>query len=233
MFNLSDPRRFGKAAAGTGMVLAPLLFLASAIVSPRLDSSEADQLAVVAGHMDRWFVSNLLGLVGLVLLVPAILGLMHMLRERQAALGHVGAAVSLIGVLLAVGATAIGFVIWQMAAAGADRAEMVALFQRLTDTAGTFVPFYLGGLGLTVGIVVLCAGLVLARAVHWSIALALAAGVVLIGVGYAAFSVPVLIVGSAFMLVGMGSIGRLVLTEPQEDWEHTPEFRGFRPLAGH
>jgi hypothetical protein len=27
-------------------------------------------------------------------------------------------------------------------------------------------------------------------------------------------------------------VGRMVLVESDEDWEHTPEYRGFRPLVG-
>src|SRR5436309_2357790 len=40
------------------------------------------------------------------------------------------------------------------------------------------------------------------------------------------------IVGSAVMLVGLGSIGLIVLRETDADWEHTPDYRGFRPAAG-
>jgi len=34
------------------------------------------------------------------------------------------------------------------------------------------------------------------------------------------------------MLVAFRSIGWTVLTESDEDWEHTPEFRAFRPVTG-
>jgi hypothetical protein len=27
-------------------------------------------------------------------------------------------------------------------------------------------------------------------------------------------------------------VGLMVLREPDADWEHTPEYRGFRPAAG-
>ena len=32
--------------------------------------------------------------------------------------------------------------------------------------------------------------------------------------------------------VGLGSIGRMVLHETDEAWEHTPEYEGFRPVQG-
>ena len=40
------------------------------------------------------------------------------------------------------------------------------------------------------------------------------------------------IIGAAVLLVGFFQVGRMVLTESDEDWEHTPEYSGFRPLAG-
>ena len=40
------------------------------------------------------------------------------------------------------------------------------------------------------------------------------------------------VVGAAFLVVGSGMVGRTVLFESDEDWEHTPEYAGFRSLAG-
>ena len=182
----SDPHRFRKTVAGIGMVVAPLLFLASAIVSPRLESDEASQIAVVAGEMDRWFASSLLGMLSLIALVPAILGLMHMLRERETALGHWGGALALLGAMLAMGGTAISLVMWQMGAAGADQAEMASLLTRLHDTAGVAIPFFYGGFALAAGLVLLSAGLMRAHAAHSLAAACLAIGAVLFVVGSAA-----------------------------------------------
>jgi hypothetical protein len=40
------------------------------------------------------------------------------------------------------------------------------------------------------------------------------------------------IVAAAFLVVGLGAIGRMVLRETDEAWEHTPEYEGFRPVPG-
>lgn len=229
----SDPHRFRKTVSGIGMVFAPLFLLAAVIVSPQLDSNEGTQLGVIAGDMDRWFVSNLLVIASMVVLLPAILGLMHMLRERETAFGHAGGALALIGVLAVTGGAAISMAMWQMAAAGAERAEMTALLTRMNDTAGVTVPFYFGAFALTVGLIVLAMGLMRAHAVHWTMAMGLAVGSIVLAVGYAVFSVAVLIVGAAFLVVGLVPIGRQVLVESTDEWEHTPEVRGFSPLAGH
>src|SRR2546427_12914215 len=86
----TDSHHLRKMTAGVCMVLAPLLFLAAFIVSPKLETGAVAQLRVAASHIDRFYISGLIGVIGLVLLVPAVLGLMHMLRERRAGYGATG-----------------------------------------------------------------------------------------------------------------------------------------------
>jgi hypothetical protein len=40
------------------------------------------------------------------------------------------------------------------------------------------------------------------------------------------------IVAAAFLVVGLGAIGRMVLRQTDEAWEQTPEYEGFRPVPG-
>jgi len=87
-------------------------------------------------------------------------------------------------------------------------------------------------LGFAIGMVLLAGGLYRARAAQSWAAVLVAAGAVLDVVASVAYANWIGIVAGAFLLVGLGSIGRMVLTETDEDWEHTPEHRGFRPLPG-
>jgi hypothetical protein len=232
MKSLSDSHHFRKMIAGMCMVAAPLLVLASQVVSPELKTDEGAQLGIVADHLDAWFLSNLLGFFGIVLFVPVVLGLMHMLRERQVAYGHVGGGLTLIGLLAATLGVGVSLVIWQMAQGGADTAQMTALYQRVNDATGTMTLFYVLPFTIAAGMVVLALGLYRARAVQNWMAGCIALGAIAINVGFAVASVTLTIVGSAIVFVGLASIGRMVLAESDEDWEHTPEYKGFRPLAG-
>jgi hypothetical protein len=232
MSYLSDAHHFRKTIAGFCMVLAPLLVLVSEVIHPAEKSNSGDQLAVIAGHLDRWYVAHLIAIVAIALLVPAVLGLMHMLREREVAWGHLGGGLAMLGLLAITGIVAIeGFVGWQ-AAAGGDRAQMVALFDRLTGTAGFVIPFMVVAFGFMLGLSCLAVGLYRARVVPSWVSLFL----IVAAAGFAgelAASVNAFgIVGAAFLLVGLGSVGRMVLTESDEDWEHTPEHRGLRPSLG-
>ena len=221
---------FRKMVAGFCMVVAPVLFLVSAIVSPKLSTDGSDQLGLIAGHVDRWYVAQLTMLVGLVLFVPAILGLVHMLRERYGRIGDLGGGLTLIGTMAATAACGVGLVFWQMAKLGSGQA---VLANRLFDTGGIVGVVFVPTMLIAIGMIVLAYGLYRAHVVHpvSSLCLALGAVCLTIGLGPAA-SVALSIVGAAIFLVGLLPVGWAVLMEPDEDWEHTPEFRGFRPPAG-
>ncbi|MDQ6914872.1 MAG: hypothetical protein M3155_03575 [Actinomycetota bacterium] len=232
MLNLSDAHHFRKTVAGACMILAPACFLASSIVAPSSDNNSAAILRATAAHQDRFYISTVLVVVGAVLLLPALLGLMHMLRERQVAWGHVGGALALVGNLMFMLYAGISLMQWQMVRGGA-RVDMVSLYHRFTHTTGTQV-FLFFTLAFTIGLVVLGYGAYRARAIHWSTATALAAGAVVLQVAFFMGNTAAwFIVATGILLVAFASIGRMVLLETDEEWEHTPEYRGFRPAATH
>ena len=230
---LSDSHHFRKMLAGVCMIAGPLLLLVVEVIHPELREEEAAQLGVIADNADSWFAAHLIALPAIALLVVAALGLMHMLREREVAWGHIGGGLALLGLLAFVGVVAMELVAWQMVKGGADPAEMTALLERLNEEPGIVVPLYVVGLvGVVAGFVALAIGLYRARAVQsWM------AGFIIVGIGFflaenLAYENWLGIVGAAFLLVGLGSIGRMVMQESDGDWEHTPEYKGFRPLAG-
>jgi len=230
---ISDAHHFRKTVAGMCMVFSPLLLLVGAIVHPEMKTDEGAQLAVIADNLDQWFVAHVLILAAVALAVPAVLGLMHMLRERQVAYGHLGGGLGVLGLLAITGlVTMDGFVGWQAATGDADRAQMTALFNRLHDTVGVYAPFFIVSFAFTLGIVLLAIGLYRARVVQSWMAAFIAIAAVALAVGSTAAIDWLFVVGAAFLFVGLASIGRYVLTETDEDWEHTPEYKGFRPLAG-
>ncbi len=234
MSRLSDSHHFRKMVAGVCMIGAPLLLVIGMIVHPETKSDVGAQLAVIAGNMDEWYAAHLIVAMSLVLAVPAVLGLMHMLREREVAYGHLGGGLAIVGLLASTAIVAIeGFVGWQAGAAiGSDAAAMTALFERVTETTGIVIPVFIMSFAFTVGMLFLAAGLYRARAVQSWTAAMLGIGSIVFAVGSAMTEDVVSIIGAAVLLVGFFQVGRMVLTEPDEDWEHTPEYRGFRPLAG-
>ncbi|HEV2723994.1 MAG TPA: hypothetical protein VGV10_05125 [Thermoleophilaceae bacterium] len=187
--NPSDAHRFRKVVAGFCMIVAPLLLLLSMIVESRIGAGEDSFVIGRVGDPDTGSLEQMLLVAGLVLMVPAMLGLMHMLRERDVAFGHVGGAVALFGLLV--------------------------------------MPY-----ALMACLVILAVGLYRARAVQSVTALLIAIAAALLAAGAGFESEMLGILGSAVMLVGLGGGGWTVLRQSDEDWEHTPEHKGFRPLAG-
>jgi hypothetical protein len=86
--------------------------------------------------------------------------------------------------------------------------------------------------GFALGMACLAIGLYRARAVQSWMAISVATGAILLGVAFGAALNWLAIVAAAFLVVGLGAIGRMVLRETDEAWEHTPEYEGFRPVPG-
>jgi hypothetical protein len=200
------------------MVVAPLVLLAAMVIHPASDMDEATQVATIADNLDAWYLAHLLALVSIALMVPAVLGLMHMLREREVAFGHVGGGLAMLGLLAFTGIVAMELVLWQMAAGG-DSREAVAVLERLNETAGIVVPFLFVSFGFSLGVACLAIGLYRARAVQSWMAVSVAGGAVLFGFAMASAMNWLAIVAAAFLVVGLGAIGRMVLAETDEAWD--------------
>jgi hypothetical protein len=229
--HLSDAHHSRKIVAGACMVVAPLVLLVAMVIHPASDMNEATQVATIADNLDAWYVAHLLALVSIAFMVPAVLGLMHMLREREVALAHVGGGLAMVGLLAFAGIVGMEMAMWQMVAGGSTR-EAVALLERLNDTAGILIPFVLVSFGFALGLACLAVGLYRARVVQSWMAVSVATGATLFGFAVGTAMNWLAIVAAAFLVVGLGAIGRMVLRETDEAWEHTPEYEGFRPVPG-
>jgi hypothetical protein len=229
--HLSDAHHFRKMVAGACMVVAPLVLLFATVIHPASSMNEATQVATIADNLDAWYVAHLLALIAIAVMVPAVLGLMHMLREREVAFGHVGGGLAMLGLLAFAGIVGMELVMWQMVAGGSTR-EAVALLERLNETAGIVIPFAFVSFGFALGLACLAAGLYRARVVQSWMAVSVAVGAVLFGIAFGAATNWLAIVAAAFLVVGLGAIGRMILRETDEAWEHTPEYEGFRPVPG-
>lgn len=233
MASLSDPRGFRKTVAGVCMIASPALLLVTEIIHPKEDSDEAKWFTEVSANAGRQYWAHLFALFSLALAIPAILGVMHMLKARRPALAHAGGGLALLGVVSLAVVVGMEFVVWQVAKApGTDTAAMTALLGRITDSGGILL-LYLLALALPLGLLALGIGLYLGRAAAaWEaalVAIPFATGIVS-EIAYGPRIIP--IVTSILFLIGLGSIGRSVLTESDEEWEHTPEIGGMRPATG-
>jgi hypothetical protein len=227
----SDSHHFRKTVAGCCMVVGPLLALVAFIVSPAIKSDSAAQIAQVAGHQDRFLLSTLLSLAAVTLVIGGALGLMHVLRERMVAYGHVGGMLALVGLVATMAQLGAQLMLWPMVRDGVQATDVSAWHAVTHDTA-TMIPLFVVPWVAVIGFATLAMGLYRAHAVDWWMAAMLALGALGITLAGPLASLAVGIVGAALFLVGSGSIGMMVLRESDADWEHTPDYTGFRPAAG-
>lgn len=108
----------------------------------------------------------------------------------------------------------------------------MSLLKGLNNSAGILVPFAFVSFGFAIGMALLAVGLYRARVVQSWMAVCIGVGSILFGFGIAVAMNWLAIVAAAFLVVGIGSVGRMVLRETDEAWEHTPEYEGFRPVPG-
>lgn len=126
-----DPRRFRRLAAAAGLIGFPVLL----VVHQAIDTSGGDSAAKVdavlsSGGRVAW--GGVLLLLSAILTVPAAYGVVHLLRDRGARLGHWGGTLLTLGAL---GHTAIATHTLLLAGvAGGDRAEMIAFLDRADDS---------------------------------------------------------------------------------------------------
>jgi hypothetical protein len=227
----TDSHHFRKTVAGCCMVVGPLLALVAFIVSPAIKSGSAAQVAEVARHQDRFLLSTFLSLAAVALVVGGSLGLMHMLRERMVGYGNVGGTLTLVGLLATMAQLGAQLTLWPMVRDGVQATDVSAWHAVTHDTA-MVIPLVAVPWLAVAGLAVLAMGLYRAHAVDWWMAAMLALGALGITLAGPLASLTVGIVGAALFLVGSGSIGMVVLRESDADWEHTPEYTGFRPAAG-
>jgi hypothetical protein len=199
---MKDAPAMARQATVLAMILTPVVWLVSAVVAPRFDSDEGAQLAVIAQHPDRWYWFALLTLVGSMLLVPALLGVMGLLRERAPVAAYVGGSLAVLGALVSIGDSLEQVVIWKMGTPGADRAQMTALLTRIDDAQGLQQIFNVGGLAILAGTVVLAIGLVRARSAPVWAAACLPIGTIVNIVGFAAASRASVAASYAILLAG-------------------------------
>lgn len=219
MIGLADARRFRRLVAGVCLIAAPAVLLTGALVHPQTERDGAGHLAAAAENTDRYYAAHAILLVGIVLFLQALLGLMHLVRPRATAFGHVGAGLAMIGLF---GATAIvamdGVAVTQMAQPEADAAEMAALLDRIKESAGLRAVAVVGGLSWAIGMLLLAYGLWKARRAGALVSVLIGASAITLFIAQATDKQVIFAVAFALYLIALGPLGWRVLTQSDEEW---------------
>jgi Domain of unknown function (DUF4386) len=224
-----DWRGFTKTVLGACLIAAPLLLLTSSLLGTGIydGDDEARYLASIADNEALYYAAGMVGVLGAMAMVGAVLALIHLVRTRYPRYAKLAGGVALLGVLTFAGVfLSFTIVDFELARAG-DRDAMVALLQDTEDSASS-APFFVTWIGTFLGLILLAAGLLRSHAVpRWMPAL-LIVGLLLLFISEASW---VGVVASAVTLVAMGAIGLAVLRSPVEAWETGDVAGGEPPLS--
>jgi hypothetical protein len=215
MFGISQATTFRRRVVGISLVTFPLLLTADAVLDIGNEGSPESLFEEGAERPGSAFAAAGLIILSSVLLIPAIFGIVHLLRERGVVLGHIGALFGILGALGHVGFATL--ILFLPAIGDGDRTQMIALLDRLEEGAGLVLLPLIVSFGI--GFLLLMVGLWRAQfAPTWVLA------AVVVAFAFEIISpgsfLPGQIIKQVLGLVAYGWIGLQVLRMSDAEWEH-------------
>lgn len=212
---LSTPTdTFRRRVTGLCLIGFPITHVATNLVLATSTTSADDPASILAeaeSSAGALLAAKLLLLLSTALFLPASFGLLHVLRRRGAALGHVGVAFGVLGALGHAMLVLHTLVVRSMP--GGDSAEMRALLERINEGATFKVAF---PLLISFGLAILLLGIALRRAgvlPWWGLAAVVTA--------FLLISVPHLWVEAAqntLVTIAFGYVGLRLLRMTDREW---------------
>jgi hypothetical protein len=221
-----DWRRFTKTALALCLIVAPLLLLVSALMSTAIydGDDEARYLASIADNDALFYTAGIIGTLGAVALVGAVLALVHLVRTHFPRYAIAAGGLALLGVLTFAGVFLTFTIVEYELAQATDREAMVALLQESEDGAAS-APLFVTWIGTFLGVVLLAGALLRTHALpRWMPALLIVA---LLAVFFSESSW-IGVITSALTVVAMGAIGLTILRSSLDAWERG-ELAGEEP----
>lgn len=220
MLKIWDANNFRRTLAGLCLITAPLALGASDLIRISIEGDAQgtrDQFDHIAASPGAWQVATVLNMFGIVLFVPAVLGLLHLLHHRGAVLGHIGGGLLLIG-LLGLAAHNAGYygTLGAVSAPGIDQEQMIRFWQAAETVPGNLVSLLMFLIGYVLGMVLLGVGLFWARVVpRWTAALIV---LYVVGFLFAEESLLIALISWTLLFIGLGTIGFMLLRQSDADW---------------
>ena len=223
---MRDWRRIRRVFAGTCAIAGPLLFFVATLEEPMgSDDTGAELLAYLQGHSRIEVAADLISIAAILVLAPAFIGAMHVLRNRAPLLGYLGGGLALMGTAFLTVLITVDGVAIEMVARGTSRTDMAAVLDRaLTQDLLISVMFGVFVAGHVVGTTLLGVGLWRSRLVpSWS-----ALAVAVAGPGHFVAHVmenkPLDVVAFALFAAGLVTLGVRILRMRDGEWDAAPVY---------
>jgi len=209
--------RLHRIGSGTCLIVAPFFLLIGTLLETRGPASLEDHLAAVAQHQTANEIGFAFGVYGFALMIPAVFGLVHVVRDRAVTLGHLGGGLALFGLVSFAFVAGTEFLL----VAGADPALNRAAVIALNDRIGTSVVYNLLNMtevvGVFLGFMLLAVALFRANVTPAIVPLLLAVSVVS-RFALASFYAGVLL-SQLLLVIALGYVGMRVLAQSDAAWQ--------------
>ncbi len=214
MLKITNANNFRRSVAGLSLIAAPLVGLVSALITPQYTGDLEDELTAISEHTGRWLVSDFLNLLTFFLMIPAVLGILHLLRHRSVALGHIGAALALLGLFFHGAIIGFALVSVPLVESGLEREQMVAFAEKMYEGTA-FIMILAPFIGFYLGLIILAVALWRAKVAPLWVSVLIVAGLLSEFAGTDAVSPELMF---ALLLVSLGWLGLRVLRMPDAEW---------------
>ncbi len=219
MLKIWEADNFRRTLAGLCLIAAPLVLLLALLLHP---GEVGTGVQTEAEYPGRVLATNLLIVLSSVLFVPALVGLLRVIRGRGVVLVHVGVGLALIGV--------IGHAVWAgfqiilvgMVQSGVDQEQLSAMVENGPPNAGFVAVLLMFLAGFFLGLIFIATSLWRSRIVpRWA---AVCIALVPIFDFLPTDNKALFLIGPALAVVGFGTIGLKLLAMSDADWarERTP-----------
>jgi hypothetical protein len=225
MLKIWNATNFRRTLGGLCLIVAPLLhFAAEHLISAGTNNGTAsDWLANAAQHHDGLVEATYFDVLSGILLIPALVAVVHVVRGRGVILVHIGVALALVAVALNTFVEAgVTLMVGVMGSPGLDSGAMTALIQKALITPSTLSgPTFLGFLlqlpaYFLIGIAVWRSGF----GYRWAGPLI---SIVTVAAFFNVVQSDIIEFGAdALFVVGLAAIGLRMLLMPDSVWKSVP-----------
>ncbi|MBB2912081.1 hypothetical protein FHS43_003361 [Streptosporangium becharense] len=210
---LSDPLRFRRSAAGLCLIAAPLVYVVGIVVDPNLRLGGVEEsLGIYGRYPEQVSVSASLLHWSWVLLIPGIIGMIHLIRRRAVVFGHIAGGIALLGIVNLSGLMLGDFFYSRLERdlppqQGADLADLA-----FADP-GVLIAFQIPAFTGLLGLLLLGLALAYEGQAPWWAPVAMVVG----SIGATVFPIGT-VVGGLLYLAGSGVIGLRMLRMSDAEW---------------
>jgi hypothetical protein len=180
------------------------------------DDDKLKELANVAANKGSYLFGGILFLVGSLVLLAASVGVIRLFANRRVTLGQIAGGLLVMGSAATFAFYAFTTVEYEMVnISGLDRAQMARLLDKGQEASSGIPIFFMFIVGIVIGLILLAIASWRGKVVPpWASLALVAAGVV----SFFGESKGVGIVSFALLIVGLGSLGMVVLGLSDDEW---------------